>query len=160
MFELKEFVLVHHALVDYFMMHSGKLNQPLKETIVVTVVEPQAQAQDVSDTAATRDSPETSVGLEFSCYVTEPHKQRDSNKWIGDSGASCHMTCSDKGMFNCRIIKSSVKVGNGKELPATKIGDKRMTVVQKVGSATDVLLKDCKYVPQLFPNIFSIMKAL
>jgi hypothetical protein len=55
---------------------------------------------------------------------------------------SFHMTCSDKGMFNCRIIKSSVKIGNGKELPATKIGDKRMTVVQNDGSVTDVLLKD------------------
>jgi hypothetical protein len=91
MFAFKELVLVHHALVDYFMMHSGKQNQPSKETIVVTVVEPQAQNQDVSDTAATRDSPETSVR-------SEPHKQRDSNKWIGDSGASCHMTCSDKVM--------------------------------------------------------------
>jgi hypothetical protein len=70
------------------------------------------------------------------------------------------MACSDEGMFNCRVIKSSVKIGNGKELSATKIGDKRMTVVQKDGSTADVLLKDCKYVLQLYTKLFSITKAL
>jgi hypothetical protein len=53
-----------------------------------------------------------------------------------------------------------VKIGNGKELSATKIGDKSMTVVQKDGTTSDVLLKDCKYVLQLYTNLFSITKAL
>jgi hypothetical protein len=28
----------------------------------------------------------------------------NSNLWIADTGASCHMTCSDEGMFNCKTI--------------------------------------------------------
>jgi hypothetical protein len=28
----------------------------------------------------------------------------NSNLWIVDTGASCHMTCSDGGMFNCKTI--------------------------------------------------------
>jgi hypothetical protein len=105
-------------------------------------------------------SPETSVQSEFSCYVSEPSKKRVPNVWIGASCASCHMTCFDEGMFNCGVIKYSVKIGNGKELSATKIGDKRMTVVQKYETTSDILLKDCKYVPQLYTNLFSISKDL
>ena len=70
------------------------------------------------------------------------------------------MTCSDEGMFDCRMIQSSVKIGNGKTLSATKIGKKRMTVIQKDGTTTDVILPECKYVPELFTNLFSITKAL
>jgi hypothetical protein len=46
-FEFKEFVLVHHALVDYFMMNGGVQDQPSQEAVVVTVVEPQAQAKEI-----------------------------------------------------------------------------------------------------------------
>jgi hypothetical protein len=28
----------------------------------------------------------------------------NSNSWIADTGTSCHMTCSDEGMFNCKTI--------------------------------------------------------
>ena len=35
-----------------------------------------------------------------------------------------------------------------------------MTVVQKDGTTADVVLTNCKYVPQLFTNLFSITKAL
>jgi hypothetical protein len=124
MFDFKEFIIVHHVLVDYFKMLS----------FVVPEEAPQAQLQAVVDINATRHSPETSIHSEISCHVTEHKTQQGLNhNWIGYSGASCHMTCSDEGMFNCRMIKSSVKIGNGKELQATKIGDKRMTVVQKDG---------------------------
>jgi hypothetical protein len=93
-FDFKEFVIVHHVLVDYFKMHSFD----------VPVAELQSPPQEIFDTAATRNLPETSVRSEFICYVVEPSKKRVPNVWIGDSGASCHMTCSDEGMFNCRVI--------------------------------------------------------
>lgn len=151
------------------------------QTPVDTQVETQVEAQDESvpepvvatDSLDQYDTPNESPTSEFSCYVADdisestdaPLKKRKLNNqiphlWIGDSGASCHMTCSDEGMFDCRQIQSSVKIGNGKTLSATKIGKKRMTVVQKDGTTTDVVLTDCKYVPELFTNLFSITNAL
>jgi hypothetical protein len=113
-FDVKAFVIMHHVLVAFFMMHS----------FIVPAVDPQAPSQAVIEAVEERHSPETSVRSEFSCYISEPSKKRVPNVWVGDSGASCHMTCSDEGIFNCRVIKSSVKIGNGKELSATRIGDK------------------------------------
>jgi hypothetical protein len=62
-------------------------------------------------------------------------KNKISNDlWLGDSGASCHMTNSDEGMYNCRDIKSPIKIGDGRTLYATKIGMKKLVVIQKDGS--------------------------
>ena len=44
------------------------------------------------------------------------------NTWIGDTGASCHMTNLADGMFETTDIKEQVKVGNNTKMTATKIG--------------------------------------
>jgi hypothetical protein len=80
--------------------------------------------------------------------------------WLGDTGASCHLTNSDEGMYDVQMIKSPVKIGSGKSMTATKIGKKRMTVIQKDGSTQDIILTEVKYVPELWVNLFSIGKAL
>ena len=82
------------------------------------------------------------------------------NVWLGDSGASTHMGNSDVGMINVREIRSQVVVGDGKPVMAKKIGDRLMTVHQKDGSTTDIVLRNYKYVPQLKVNLFSITQAL
>jgi hypothetical protein len=88
-------------------------------------------------------------------------KNKISNDlWLGDSGASCHMTNSDEGMYNCRDIKSPIKIGDGRTLYATKIGMKKLVVIQKDGSTLDIILDECKYVPGLWINLFSITKAV
>jgi hypothetical protein len=33
--------------------------------------------------------------------------------WIANTGASCHVTCNDVGMFNCVDINEDIKVGYG-----------------------------------------------
>jgi hypothetical protein len=60
---------------------------------------------------------------------------------LGDSGASCHMTDSNEGMYNCRDIKSPIKIGDGRTLYATKIGTKKLVVIQKDGSTLDITLE-------------------
>ena len=45
-----------------------------------------------------------------------------TNTWIADSGASCHMTNSDEDLTDVKLIDEFVKIGNGKEMRATKIG--------------------------------------
>ena len=44
-----------------------------------------------------------------------------TNTWIADSGASCHMTNSDEDLTDVKMIDEFVKIGNGKEMRATKI---------------------------------------
>ena len=45
-----------------------------------------------------------------------------TNTWIGDTGATSHMTNSDKGLMNVQIINERIKMGNGKFMVATKKG--------------------------------------
>ena len=44
------------------------------------------------------------------------------NTWIGDTGASCHMTNLSDGMFETTDINEQFKVGNSTKMTATKIG--------------------------------------
>ena len=82
------------------------------------------------------------------------------NVWIGDTGASSHMTHSKEGMRNMRPIKSWIIFGNGQRLQSTHVGDKHGTALQKDGMRTSITIKDVKYVPELFCNLFSIPMAL
>ena len=43
------------------------------------------------------------------------------NTWIGDTGASCHMTNLPNGMFVTTNINKKVKVVNSTNMTATKI---------------------------------------
>jgi hypothetical protein len=45
-------------------------------------------------------------------------------------------------------------------LMATKIGKKHVTVVQRDGTITELVLTNCKYVPKLSTNLFSITAAI
>jgi hypothetical protein len=92
--------------------------------------------------------------VEYSC-LAKTMRTVNKNLWIGDSGASCHMTCSLDGMIN-----SQVQVGSGESLECMKVGDKRLCAIQSDGTMSDVILQDCKYVPDIFTNLFSITKAL
>ena len=97
---------------------------------------------------------------EFAFPMIETSK-RDSNIYIGDSGASCHMVNSDEGMFDCTDIDEYITVGNGGKVRATKIGKKKLTLKQKDGTTTSILMKNVKLVPDLAPyNLFSITWAL
>jgi hypothetical protein len=80
--------------------------------------------------------------------------------WIVDTGASTHMGNSNKGMTNVKVIDSPVQIGDGMTLHATKIGRKHLTVISKDGSKMNVVLQDYKYVPDLWVNLFALMKCL
>jgi len=82
-----------------------------------------------------------------------------ANTWITDSGVSCHMTNSDKDMTDAKIIDEFVKIGNGKEMRATKIGYITRMVKQRDGITKKVTL-EVKYVPDLWINLFSLTEPL
>jgi hypothetical protein len=100
------------------------------------------------------------VQLDTTLLSKSINEKSTRNIWLGDSGASCHMSKSDDGYINHKDISSYIQLGNGEKLKATKIGDKQMTIIQKDGHKCQVILKDCKYVPGMRVNLFSITKAL
>jgi gag-polypeptide of LTR copia-type len=95
--------------------------------------------------------------VEYSFFAM--NKTTNHNLWVGDSGASCHMTNTMDGMINVSNSKSPIQIGTGDAVESTRIGDKRLRILQADGEIKDVVLKNCKYVPQLFTNLFSITKA-
>ena len=81
--------------------------------------------------------------------------------YIGDSGASCHMVHSDKGMYDATTIKEKITIGNGQSIEALKIGKKRGMIKNDDGTIMNVVLTNVKYVPDLAPyNLFSITQAI
>ena len=83
-----------------------------------------------------------------------------STMWIGDTGASCHMSNNDVGLFETRKGSGGIKVGSGKILKIEKVGKLRAKVFSKQGADQIIVLKDVHYVPELYCNLFSITKAL
>ena len=61
----------------------------------------------------------------------------------------------------CPECGDSGLIGNGKTLQeVTKIGQKHWTILSKDGTKTDIILEDCKYVPDLWMNPFAVTKCL
>ena len=143
-FHYNEYLYMVHTAVDYFMSRGGPTSQitrgGLSGNIACYVCDDtgKSEKERITQNAGNTKSASTA-----------------SNIWIGDSGASCHMTCSEEGQYDCKVIRSQVKIGNGHMLNATKIGKKKVTVVQRDGSTLDLVLQNCKLVPQLFTNLFS-----
>ena len=95
------------------------------------------------------------------CFMSQGDSyQMNKNTWLGDSAASTHMGFSENSMTDVEIINSPVRIGNGKALTATKIGKRRITIIQKDGSTQDAVLNEYKCVPELWVNLFSISKSL
>ena len=80
--------------------------------------------------------------------------------WLADTGASTHMMNTDEGMFDTEDIDEKVTIGNGKSLAAPKKGKARLTAVQRNGTTKDIVLNDCKFVPGLETNLFSLTKSI
>ena len=80
--------------------------------------------------------------------------------FIGDTGCSSHVTNSLDGMINVRKTQGSIKVGDGKLVEVKCIGDKIMTCRTRKGEKQHVTLKDVKYAPEMFVNLFSILTVL
>jgi hypothetical protein len=92
--------------------------------------------------------------------ATSQNEILTDNIWICDSGACGHYCKSDKGLFNVKDINEKITVGNGESMKAIKVGSFKCYVIQPNGSSVNVTLKEVKYAPELWVNLFSISKAL
>ena len=79
--------------------------------------------------------------------------------WVGDTGASTHMTCSNHGMYDTRAGQDgdTMIMGNGTSATATTIGTIDGTIINKNGeNAGTVLLKNVTYAPDGEFNLMSL----
>ena len=94
----------------------------------------------------------------FMSMDQKPSKQ--SNIWIGDTGASCHMTYSLDGMSKLRPSNTTITIGDWKSITSQQVGTWQGYVTLSNGSQQKITLNDVSYVPELSSNLFSITKAL
>jgi hypothetical protein len=116
--------------------------------------EKKKQQQAEKANAATENE-EAMVTIEYCNAV-----QDEPNYWIGDSGATSHMTNSTDWLTEIEDIDVNVKLGDGSIVKATKKGKYHGTAVQKDGTTSPILLTDVKYIPVLKSNLLSITTAI
>ena len=77
------------------------------------------------------------------------------NTWIGDSGASCHITNNNTGLYNVTNIDESIQ-GSSSIIPPTKKGKLQVNIWQ-VNRAEQVhTLWSVKFCPKAGANLFSL----
>ena len=81
------------------------------------------------------------------------------NSWIGDSGASCHITNDDTGMYDITDIDESIQGCSGIML-TTKKGKLCFIVHQVDGTEWVHMLWPVKFCPKAGANLFSLMCKL
>ena len=81
------------------------------------------------------------------------------NTWIGDLGASCHITNDDTGLYNINDINELIQ-GSSSIMPATK-KSKLQVKVRQVNRAEQVhTLWPVKFCPKAGANLLSLMCEL
>ena len=80
--------------------------------------------------------------------------------FICDTGASCHLTNSLEGMFDKKTSPCKIKIGSGEQMDSTIVGTKKVVALYKDGGKQELSLTNCRYVPELWINLFSVNKAL
>jgi hypothetical protein len=92
--------------------------------------------------------------------VTSKNEILTVDIWICDSGACGHYCKSGEGLFDVKDINEKITVGNGERRKAIKVGSLKYHVIQLSGASVNVTLKEVKYVPESWVNLFRISKIL
>ena len=114
----------------------------------------------INEKVVEQAKPTLDIENDCASFSNENTSKISNNFWLGDTGASCHMCNDDTHMYDYKLIKSEVQVGNGNLVNAEKIGKLKVNVKQQNGTHKCITIEDCKYVPGLTTNLFSILKAL
>ena len=63
-------------------------------------------------------------------------------------------------MYDVRVIKEKIKIGNGIGIEATKVGKIKAKFIQKNKEGMTAIMANVKHVPKLWCNLFSIGSAI
>lgn len=97
------------------------------------------------------------------CFPTVPELLKDPNVWIGDTGATVHMSPHKVGMTNVRqgSKQDAVTMGNKQVEQVIEIADIPGTVCNKNGNQLHrTTMKDVALVPNGGFNLFSLTKMM
>ena len=94
-------------------------------------------------------------------HVLSANSTGPLNKWIVDSGATCHMCCDDKLFDELHSLEQPLEVmlGDGYAVEATGRGTVVLALTEVGGKATRCKLHEVLYVPDLSYNLLSVPKA-
>ena len=97
-----------------------------------------------------------SVGL-IATHALLANGEDNSEKWILDFGATCHICCKQK-LFDELEVKSNqdVTLGDGCVIISACCGTVKVKLTQGDGLYRDCTLHDVLYVPDLLFNLLSI----
>ena len=85
---------------------------------------------------------------------------RKKERWIGDSGATVHITNNHFGMFNVKCCNFGITVGNKENTRCSKMGDILLKLKDSTGKKKIVILYNVRYVPCFVGNLFCISTAM
>ncbi|KAF8713823.1 GAG-pre-integrase domain, partial [Rhizoctonia solani] len=90
------------------------------------------------------------------------NNQPSNNSWLLDSGASKHMTPHWQWFATYRSLASpiQVRVGNGKQIPATGIGRIFIVMRNRQGGEHEAVMKEVLHVPELHANLMSVQELV
>jgi len=86
----------------------------------------------------------------------KPH----DNIWIMDSAASTHIVNSKVGLYDVWPIREPIKIGDGKLVYATKVGQLKVSYKACKGENWEFVLENIQYIPDVWINLFSLMTAI
>ena len=93
-------------------------------------------------------------------FMNQSTNESKINDKIVDSGTSYHMTNSLEGMTDLKDNYTKIKIGSGKTMLATKRGTYERMVVSKDNKKMMKLLKNVRYVPEMFCKFISPTQAM
>lgn len=86
----------------------------------------------------------------------------ESDVWVEDSGASCHLSGSKEGMMDYQVCvdNSQVKTADGNLTPIDGFGNLSILYKDDAGVVCPLVLKKVAYVKGLPTSLFSLTKAI
>jgi len=85
---------------------------------------------------------------------------KNDDIWIGDTGATSHMTNNLEGLFDVEDIDQCIIMGDGKKLQATKRGKLSVSTIDINGKEVGFVMSEVKFVEGLWRKLFSISTVL
>ena len=96
------------------------------------------------------------VGATFCGEVQEDNNEEDPKEWLGDSGASSHITHKKRDLTDIKKCEINVTVGNGQKMKCELKGSVKM----KTQDGQTVKLTGVLYVPQAVKNLLSVSRLI
>ena len=118
------------------------------DLIVADQEQPKSKYSEVktSSKKEPQDKPNRAFALISSNVYNKKQNPRGTEKWIGDSGATVHITNDDKGMINIKECNLDITVGNDETVKCEKMGDVPLILKNAAGKTVTLTLFDVRYV--------------